>query len=292
MIEKKPTWLKAVYNPNEKYKGIADLLKKYSLNTVCDQASCPNSGECYNKGTATFMLLGKNCTRNCSFCNVTKALPECVNSDEPKNIAKAVSELKLKHVVITSVTRDDLSDGGAEHFAQTVNEIRNLNPLVSIEVLIPDFKGSTVSLKKVLDSKPDVLNHNVETIARLYPDVRPNAKYETSLSLLKNVKLLTKQDEIATKSGFMVGLGETMEEVEILLNDLKNHDCDIVTIGQYLRPSKNHYPVYEYVKPEIFAEYKRIALSLGFAHVESGPLVRSSYNAHEEMLSIKMFRQK
>lgn len=292
MTEKKPSWLKAVYNPNEKYKGVSDLLKKYSLNTVCDQASCPNSGECYNKGTATFMLLGKNCTRNCTFCNVTKSAPECVNADEPKNIAKAVKELKLKHVVITSVTRDDLADGGAGHFANTVNEIRLVCPDVSIEVLIPDFKGSLDSLITVINSKPDVINHNVETVSRLYSEVRPMAQYDRSLNLLKNVKSLSNTQDIATKSGFMVGLGETMEEIEILLADLKAHDCDIVTIGQYLRPSKNHYPVFEYVKPEIFAEYKRIAVSLGFAHVQSGPLVRSSYNAHEEMQALKLAKQK
>lgn len=283
----KPDWLKAVYNPNSNYKNISGLLQKYRLNTVCDAANCPNSGECYNNGTATFMLMGKYCTRNCTFCNVEKASPEEIDKNEPQNIANAVAELKLKHVVITSVTRDDLPDGGAAHFASTVRHIRDVNKDVTVEVLIPDFLGDIDSLQTIIDARPEVINHNIETIARLYKSVRPMAVYSRSLELLARVKNMDKTGQIATKSGFMAGLGETEQEVIALLKDLREADCDIVTIGQYLRPSKKHYPVFEYVHPDIFNEYKSAAYGMGFKYVASGPFVRSSYNAHEEIEAIR-----
>lgn len=278
----KPEWLKIKYKMDVNHRHTSEILSKYNLTTVCAEAGCPNECECYSKGTATFMILGSNCTRNCKFCLVSKETPCDVDVNEPLNVAKAVEEMKLKHVVITSVTRDDLQDGGACHFAETINQIRLLTPSVTIEVLIPDFQGDLEALKVVIDAKPDIINHNVETIEKLYDKVRPMADYYQSLEVLKRVKLNSK--DIISKSGFMVGLGESEDEVLQLLNDLKRNDCEMVTIGQYLQPSEEQLDVVEYVTPNKFKFYENQAKALGFKHVFSGPFVRSSYLADQGML--------
>lgn len=277
---RKPEWLKIKLQGGMNSGNVGSILKKYGLNTVCNEAGCPNKGECFNRGTATFMILGKNCTRNCRFCKVTKAAPEEVNPMEPRNIAGAVKEMNLKHTVITSVTRDDLLDGGAGHFANTVLEIKKLCPSVTTEVLIPDFKGNYEALREVVDAKPDIINHNVETVPELYKAVRPMAVFERSLELLRRVKEM--DSSIFTKSGFMVGLGEKEEQVVELLKALRNVDCDIITIGQYLQPSKAHYNVVEYIHPDQFKKYEDIAKDMGFKYAASGPLIRSSYHAEDE----------
>jgi lipoate synthase len=279
MYKRKPEWLKIKIKGGESSDTVHKILKEHSLNTVCREANCPNRCECFSKRTATFMVLGRNCTRNCTFCNVTKEKPEIVDEKEPFNVAQAVSKLDLKHAVITSVTRDDIPDGGSGHFAKIVEEIRKLNKKITIEVLIPDFRGDEEALKKVVNSKPDVINHNVETAPSLYKEVRPMAVYERSLELLSNVKKM--DNSILTKSGFMLGLGETEEDVISILKDLKEIDCDIITIGQYLAPSSKHHPVIEYIHPDTFKRYEDIALDMGFKYVSSGPLVRSSYYAEK-----------
>lgn len=282
---RKPEWLKIKLQGSRNSGNVNSILRKYSLNTVCSEAGCPNKGECFNRGTATFMILGKNCTRNCRFCKVTKGLPEEVNPMEPRNIAEAVKEMDLKHTVITSVTRDDLPDGGAGHFASTISELKKLCPNATVEVLIPDFKGDYEALKKVVDAKPHIINHNVETVLQLYSAVRPMAVFERSIELLKRVKEI--DSGIFTKSGFMVGLGEKEEQVIELLKTLRGAECDIITIGQYLQPSKQHFEVVEYVHPDQFRKYEDISKSMGFKYVASGPLVRSSYHAEEEFKSLK-----
>lgn len=274
---KKPDWLKIKLQGVNHSGNVNNILKKYCLNTVCNEAACPNKGECFNSGTATFMILGKNCTRNCRFCKVTKEIPEELNPMEPINIAKAIKEMHLKHTVITSVTRDDLPDGGAGHFANTILEIKKLCQKVTIEVLIPDFKGDLEALKKVVDAKPDIINHNVETVPELYSQVRPMAKFERSIEILRSIKEM--DSGIFTKSGFMVGLGESEEQVTKLLKTLSSVNCDIITIGQYLQPSREHYNVVEYVHPDQFKKYEDMAKNMGFKYVASGPLVRSSYHA-------------
>ena len=279
MYKRKPEWLKIKIKGGESSDTVHKILKEHSLNTVCREANCPNRCECFSKRTATFMVLGRNCTRNCTFCNVTKEKPEIVDEKEPFNVAQAVNKLDLKHAVITSVTRDDIPDGGAGHFAKIVEEIRKLNKKITIEVLIPDFRGDEEALKKVVNSKPDVINHNVETAPSLYKEVRPMAVYERSLELLSNVKKM--DNSILTKSGFMLGLGETEEDVISILKDLKEIGCDIITIGQYLAPSSKHHPVIDYVHPDTFKKYENIALDMGFKYVSSGPLVRSSYYAEK-----------
>ena len=279
MYQRKPEWLRVKIRGGESSDTVHKILKEHSLNTVCREANCPNRCECFSKRTATFMVLGRNCTRNCTFCNVTKEKPEIVDEKEPFNIAQAVNKLDLKHAVITSVTRDDIADGGASHFAKIVEEIRKLNKGVTIEVLIPDFRGDEEALKKVVDSKPDVINHNVETAPSLYKEVRPMAVYERSLELLAKVKKM--DNSILTKSGFMLGLGETEEDVISILKDLKDIGCDIITIGQYLAPSSKHHPVIDYIHPDTFKKYENIALDMGFKHVSSGLLVRSSYYAEK-----------
>ncbi|MHC1719665.1 MAG: lipoyl synthase [Clostridiaceae bacterium] len=281
MINKKPEWLKITYRDTPNRKLVEELLSKLSLNTVCREANCPNYLECFNRKTATFMILGRNCTRNCRFCNVTPAKPEKVDPNEPENVAKAVAQLGLKYTVITSVTRDDLTDGGADHFAQVINWIRKLNPDTAVEVLIPDLKGDIEALKIVAHSSPAVISHNIETVPRLYSEVRPQAIYERSLEVIKNIKLL--DPSIHSKTGIMLGLGEKKEEVVKVFEDLRAVGCEILTIGQYLSPSKDHHPVIEYVHPDIFKEYKDTALSMGFSYVTSGPYVRSSYHADEVM---------
>ncbi len=275
-----PQWLVKRSFDISQLHDIKTLLRKKGLHTVCEEARCPNIGECFKKPTATFMIMGDTCTRNCRFCAVTHGSPEPLVKEEPLRIAEAVNELKLKHVVITSVTRDDLPDGGASHFARTVEEIRNLNNNVTIEVLVPDFKGSEDSLSIVCKSEPHIVNHNLETIPRLYRDVRPEADYMRSLRLLKKVKELS--SGIVTKSGIMVGLGETDEEVIAVLKDLRSFGCEMVTIGQYLSPTKESFPVKEYVSPEIFEYYRKKAEAMGFKNAASAPFVRSSYLAEEQ----------
>ena len=276
--ERKPEWLKVKSTTGKVNQEVAEMLRALNLHTVCQEAGCPNCGECFSRQTATFMILGNLCTRNCRFCNVTKGEPSAVDINEPSNIVKAVLALNLKYVVITSVTRDDLPDGGASHFANVITALKEGCRDTKIEVLIPDFQGDNDALKMVIDAKPDIINHNVETVPRLYKDVRPMADYSRSLELLSNVK---DASDIITKSGIMVGLSETFDEVVEVMKSLLEHKCDILTIGQYLAPSKNHIPVFEYVHPDVFAKYKEIGEKMGFKTVVSGPLVRSSYLAEE-----------
>lgn len=273
-----PEWIKTRY----RYEGIHDmkhLLRSYGLSTVCEEARCPNKHGCFSKPTATFMILGSLCTRNCSFCSVDKGLPFPPETDEPLRVSFAAKEMGLRYVVLTSPTRDDLSDGGAGHFRDTVLEIKRHLPFAGVEVLTPDFMGSLDSLRTVLGSCPDVFNHNVETVPHLYPEVRPMADYRRSLRVLQNAKSLF--PDIKTKSGIMVGLGENTEEMIAVLKDLREAGCDFLTIGQYLRPSKRNLPVKEYLKPERFEILKETALEMGFRYVSSSPLSRSSMNAEE-----------
>ncbi len=275
----KPMWLKVKPFSGENYQEVREILNACHINTVCDEALCPNRGTCFNDKTATFIILGKVCTRNCRFCNVHGGSPEMVDPDEPKNIAKAVNQLGLRYVVITCVTRDDLPDGGADHFYQTITEIKKLNPNTAVEALVSDLKGNLDALTHVLDASPEVLSHNVETVPTLYEAVRPAARYNRSLRVIKAIKEI--KPNAISKSGFMVGLGETRDEVIGLMEDLRKVDCDVLTIGQYLRPSMDHYPVMEYVHPDVFAEYERLALEMGFKAVSSSPMTRSSYLAHK-----------
>ena len=281
MYKRKPEWLKIKLEHGENLKKINALTSSLHLNTVCQEANCPNRLECHNKGTATFMILGSICTRNCRFCNVSFGKPNEVDKNEPLHVAKAIQKLGLKHAVITSVTRDDLDDGGANHFKDVIYAIRELNPNTTIEVLIPDLQGNFDALKIITDAKPEILNHNIELVPRLFKSITPNSVYKRSLDLLLKVKDL--DDSILTKSGFMVGLGENEAEVIELLKDLKEHKCDIVTIGQYLQPSKKHAELIDYVTPEQFEKYKKIGMDMGFKYIASSPLVRSSYNAKEAL---------
>lgn len=284
MYTAKPEWLKIKFRDNEKRIEMEKILKRLSLITVCREAGCPNIIECFSKKTATFMILGSICTRKCTFCNVKKGRASDVDINEPENVAKAVRELNLNHVVITSVTRDDLEDGGAGQFTNVINEVKKVNKNIIIEILIPDFNGDKNSLIKVIKAKPEIINHNIETVPRLYQTVRPLADYKRSLDLLKDVKSM--DDSIWTKSGLMLGLGEKEEEVIESLKDLRKALCDLLTIGQYLSPTKEHHPVIEYIHPDIFTKYKEIGLDLGFKYVASAPLVRSSYNAEKEFLKV------
>ncbi|MCP5515418.1 MAG: lipoyl synthase [Spirochaetales bacterium] len=282
MHNRKPEWLRIKIRNNPNLTDVTNTLKRLSLHTVCDEAGCPNKMECFSKKTATFMILGSRCTRNCTFCNVEHNTPSQVDQLEPHHVAEAVREMGLKHVVITSVTRDDLDDGGSHHFAETIKAVRALNNITTIEVLIPDFKGVHEQLDVVIRANPDIINHNVETVPRLYGEARPQAIYERSLELLKRIKSSgpgSKGSRIFSKSGLMLGLGETESEVLKLLEDLKNAECDIITIGQYLAPSVRHHPVIEYIHPEKFEFYRIKALEMGFLNVASAPLVRSSYLA-------------
>lgn len=285
MYNRKPDWLKGKVSTWADCEKTAELLKSMSLNTVCEHANCPNITECYGNRTATFLILGNNCTRNCTFCQVQKGHPQEIDHSEPEHVANAVRKLDIKHVVITSVTRDDLPDGGACHFAETIKAIRTHSPEVTIEVLIPDLQGNQAALCTVISAMPDVINHNIETVERLYPQVRPMAVYTRSLELLKSVK--TYEFEIATKSGIMVGLGETTDEVLSTMQDLHHAACDILTIGQYLAPSKLHYPITEYIHPDMFEIYKSAALQMGFRHVVAGPYVRSSYQAGNALEKVR-----
>ena len=277
----RPDWLRVRFPTGPNYIELKNVMRGRSLHTVCEEAHCPNIGECWEHRTATFMILGRVCTRACRFCAVTTGLPVGVDGDEPDRVAQAVEELGLRHVVVTSVARDDLLDGGAGIFAETIRAIRRRLPTCSVEVLIPDFEGSAESLRVLMAARPDILNHNVETVERLQRRVRAKAFYARSLEVLRRAKELV--PGALTKSGMMLGLGETREEIGDTLRDLRAVDCDIVTIGQYLRPSDYHLPIVRYVSPAEFAEIKAEGMALGFKHVESGPLVRSSYHAHEQV---------
>jgi lipoic acid synthetase len=276
----KPPWLKARAPMGENYHELKKLARTLDLHTVCESAQCPNIGECWNHGTATFMLLGNLCTRRCGFCAVPKGKPGPLDWDEPRRVAEAVATLRLKHAVVTSVNRDDDNVGGARIFAETIREIRRQAPGCQVEVLIPDFQGRDDCLKIVLDAQPEILNHNTETVPRLYRAVRSGARYERTLRLLENVKCFV--PGMVSKTGVMVGIGETMEELLQVFRDLAQRKVDILTVGQYLRPSRDLLPMTRYYTPEEFAFMKREALKMGFRHVESGPLVRSSYHAHEQ----------
>jgi len=280
----KPEWLKIKLNMGEDFLEVRRMMSDLSLNTVCQEARCPNIFECWSNRTATFMIAGDVCTRRCGFCAVSKGEPKPLDAGEPAHVAEAVKKLNLQHAVITGVNRDDKSDGGAEHWAATIRAVRAVNPNCKIEVLIPDFEGNQEALQMVLDAQPDVLNHNTETVPRLYRRVRPHAQYqEWTMTLLR--RAADYRDSVLptmlTKSGIMVGLGETTEEIIETMRDLRAVDCDILTIGQYLQPSERRLPVEKFYTPAEFAEFKRIGLEMGFRYVESGPLVRSSYHAHE-----------
>jgi lipoic acid synthetase len=277
-----PEWLRITLPTSDSFARTRGLLK---LHTVCESAKCPNHWECWSKGTATFMIAGDRCTRACGFCAVSTAKPLALEADEPARVAEATRRMKLKHVVITAVARDDLKDGGAEHFRQTIEKVRELNPGIVIEVLVPDFLDNDISIENVLAANPHIYNHNLETVRRLTPSVRHRATYDRSLSVLKKVKA-KRGDTIYTKSGVMLGLGETEEELFQAMHDLRESNCDLLTLGQYLQPSLKHLPVKEFVTPEKFAEYKIVAEELGFVHVASGPMVRSSYHADEFSLPL------
>jgi lipoic acid synthetase len=276
----KPEWLKVRAPGSENYLRLKGLMRDLRLHTVCEEANCPNIGECWHHGTATFMILGDTCTRSCGYCNVVHGMPKPPDPGEPANVARAVHAMGLAHVVVTSVDRDDLPDFGASQFAHTIAETRARVPDCRIEVLIPDFKGDDAALRLVLDARPDVLNHNIETVPRLYRTARPGGRYPRALELLGRAR--TYAPDIPTKSGLMVGLGEEWEEAVQTLRDLRGVGCQIVTVGQYLRPSLANMPMTRYYTPAEFAELKRIGVDLGFGHVESGPLVRSSYHAHQQ----------
>ncbi|MEY7999893.1 lipoyl synthase [Clostridium sp. Mt-5] len=280
-MNSRPDWLKMKAPDAVVLNEMEDMLKDLSLHTVCESANCPNIGKCFKHKTATFMVMGNTCTRNCRFCAVNKGCPNKLDPEEPRNVAIASKKLGLKHMVITSVTRDDLKDGGAAHFVKIIKEMRKENPKSTVELLIPDLKGNWNALKNIIDAKPDILNHNIETVEALYKKVRPMAVYDRSIELLRQVKVFDKA--VYTKCGIMLGLGETKQQVMKVMDDLLKVNCDILTIGQYLRPSKKHLPVFEYITPEKFADYKKIALEKGFKFVASGPYVRSSYKAFEGM---------
>jgi lipoic acid synthetase len=281
MKSKFPEWLKRRLPAQDKWMQVEEVLKDLNLNTVCQSAKCPNQGECFVNNTATFMILGKNCTRNCRFCAVNSSRPEKVDPQEPINVAEAVKKLNLRYVVITSVTRDDLKDGGVNQFIEVVKEINKISAEIKIELLTPDFQGEIEILKKLAAADFEVFNHNIETVPRLYGSVRPEADYKQSLFVLDKMKFL--KAELYTKSGIMVGLGEKKEEVIEVMKDLREKDVDILTIGQYLSPSKLHLEVKEFITPELFAEYKTIGESLGFKSVVSEPFARSSYHAAESL---------
>jgi len=278
-MRRHPDWLKVKIGGGEQFVKMKSLLRNAKLHTICEEAKCPNIAECFGSGTAVFLILGDTCTRNCKYCNVKHGTPISLSPTEPKDVAESVKELGLKYVVITSVTRDDLDDGGASVFYKTVNEVKKLNQNCKVEVLIPDFKGRIESLKEVINSKPDVINHNIEVVRELFPEIRPEGSYDISLQLLRNIKDIDKN--VKTKSGFMIGIGENRDQILNTMKDLRDSNVDFLTIGQYLQPTKEHAEIKRYYTPEEFDEFKRIAIGLGFKHVESGPLVRSSYHAQK-----------
>ena len=276
---RRPEWLKVRLGSGQNFSDVRNLVGDNKLHTVCESARCPNVGECWSRKTATFMILGDVCTRSCTFCNITTGKPPVYDLEEPQRVADAVKKLNLRHAVITSVARDDLKDGGSFIFAETIKKIREQQPGCTIEVLIPDFKGDLDALDMVLDAQPEILNHNLETVERLQGPLRIQAKYDRSLSVLKHAK----SRGFITKSGIMVGVGESYDEVYQTLADLRKIDCNILTVGQYLPPTKQHYPMERFYHPDEFAEIKKRALAMGFTHVESGPMVRSSYHADEQI---------
>lgn len=275
--QKKPNWLRVKLPVGKKYTELRGLVDKYKLNTICTSGSCPNMGECWGEGTATFMILGNICTRSCGFCGVKTGRPESVEWDEPEKVAQSIKIMGIKHAVITSVDRDDLKDGGSIIWAETVEAIRRANPNTTLETLIPDFQGNTAQIDRIIEVHPEVVSHNMETVRRLTREVRIQAKYDRSLGVLKYLK----QKGMRSKTGLMLGLGETEEEVIETMNDLKGVGLDVLTIGQYLQPTKNHLPVKEFITPDQFKKYETIGLEMGFMYVESGALVRSSYKAHK-----------
>ena len=279
-VLRKPPWIRVRLPSGNAVAELKSRLRKNSLVTVCEEATCPNIHECFNKGTATFMILGEICTRRCSFCDVAHGRPKPPDEDEPENLARTIRDMKLRYVVITSVDRDDLRDGGAEHYARCLTRVRELSPNIRLEILVPDFRGKgrmERALEILATSPPDIFNHNLETVKPLYPNVRPGADYEWSLQLLKRFK--AQHPDIPTKSGIMLGLGETFEQVEQVLKDLRAHDVDMITLGQYLQPTPHHHPVLRFWTPAEFEEFARLGYELGFTHVASAPLVRSSYHA-------------
>jgi lipoic acid synthetase len=285
-----PEWLRLKLPTENTFARTRNLLDDLRLHTVCESAKCPNHWECWSKGTATFMIAGDRCTRACGFCAVSTAKPFALETDEPQRVAEATRRMKLKHVVITAVARDDLADGGAEHFRQTIEAVRTANPGIVIEVLVPDFLEKDSSLENVLSAEPEIFNHNLETVRRLTPSVRSRATYDRSLSVLRKVKE-KRGERIFTKSGLMLGLGETKEELFTAMDDLRRAHCDILTLGQYLQPTLKHLPVVEFIHPDAFAEYKIVAEKMGFAHVASGPMVRSSYHADEVSAPLRPLRR-
>ncbi|MCL0031719.1 lipoyl synthase [Dehalococcoidia bacterium] len=275
-----PEWFKVKAPGSTNFIELRSQIQGANLNTVCEEAACPNIGDCWDRGTATFMILGDICTRSCSYCNVKTGRPITLDRTEPFRVAVTVKRMNLKYAVITSVDRDDLEDYGSSFFAETIKQVRHLSPSCNVEVLIPDFEGSRKSLVKVLNAQPQVLNHNIETVRRVFKKVRPRGNYDVSLDLLRNVKKIN--GNMPTKSGMMVGLGETKDEILRTMKDLRNVGCDLLTIGQYLRPSKKHHPLIRFYHPDEFAQLKELGLEMGFKHVASGPLVRSSYHADEQ----------
>lgn len=287
---RRPEWIKVRAPSGQTYEDLRTLMRAKSLHTVCEEAMCPNIGECWGSGTATFLMLGDVCTRSCGFCDIKTGRPAPLDWLEPERVAQAVKAMDLRHVVITSVNRDELPDGGAPIFARVIERIRELQPGCSIEVLIPDFKGSIEALKIVMDARPEILNHNVETVRRIFRAVQPQDRYEWAEATLSNAKQL--DPEVLTKSGIMVGLGETVEEVRETMQDLREWDVDILTIGQYLQPSKSHLAIERYYTPEEFHEFKEFGLSIGFKWVESGPLVRSSFRAERQVRELSVVHRK
>jgi len=281
MGRRHPDWLKVKIGGGEQFVKMKSLLRSSKLHTICEEAKCPNIAECFGCGTAVFLILGDTCTRNCRYCNVKHGKPLPLNIDEPRDVAESVKTLGLKYAVVTSVTRDDLVDGGANVFYETVKQIKKLNKDCKVEVLIPDFKGNIDALKKIVDSDVDVVNHNIEVVEDLFDDIRPDGDYKTSLVLLKNIKKIN--SNMKSKSGFMIGVGETEEQIVKTIRDLKEADVDFLTIGQYLQPTKEHVEIKKYYTPKEFDYFKNFALSIGFKHVESGPLVRSSYHAEKAL---------
>jgi lipoic acid synthetase len=279
--ERKPSWLKVRAPGGPNYLRLTKMMRELELHTVCEEAHCPNVGECWEHGTATFMILGDVCTRNCAYCAVSHGRPPKYDIEEPSRVAAAIGEMQLQHAVITSVDRDDLPDFGAYIFAETIRQIKQRLPDCSVEVLVPDFQGNEDSIRTVLEAQPDIYNHNTETVPRLYKRCRPGGRYERVMNIFRTAKRIA--PHIPTKTGIILGMGETLEEVEIVMRDLRAVDVDILTLGQYLRPSDSHIPIDRYVTPEEFRQLREIGMAMGFRHVESGPLVRSSYHAWEQV---------
>ena len=279
--QRKPDWIRVRAASSPRFQEIKRILREKNLHSVCEEASCPNIGECFSKGTATFMIMGDLCTRRCPFCDVAHGRPKPLDQDEPRHLGETIAALKLKYVVITSVDRDDLRDGGSQHFVDCIRAVRELSPATKIEILTPDFRGRLDRALEILNTcPPDVMNHNLETVPRLYQQARPGSDYHHSLKLLKDFKAV--HPSIPTKSGVMLGLGETDAEILDVMRDLRAHDVDMLTLGQYLQPSQHHHPVMRYVHPDVFKDFERQAKAMGFAHAACGPMVRSSYHADEQ----------